>query len=328
MRTRLFAVIPAAVLLATIGCQQHSRSETYYLIAGDLKVPYWKTVNAGFNAAANVYHVTAELRGPDTNDAQAEVEAFRAAAARKPAGILVSVQDAALLKPEIDAAIQAGIPVVTVDSDAPRSDRLFFIGTNNLEAGRLGGQRLAEKLGGKGNVVFFSITGQPNLDERLKGYLDVLNEHPQMKVVDTIDIKGDINVAFDKANQLLAKTGPDRVAAFVSLDSASGKEIAEVLKRANATDRTLIAMDVDPETLNLIKAGNIEATVSQKPYTMGYVGLQTLAQIHERLPKAFQPNYQVDAFAPYPVFVDTGTSLVDKSNVDIFLANAAKVQIN
>ena len=72
--------------------------------------------------------------------------------------------------PEIDAAIAAGIPVITMDSDAPNSRRLYFIGTNNLAAGRLGGQRVVEKLNGKGNVVFFSMPGQPNLDERLKGY--------------------------------------------------------------------------------------------------------------------------------------------------------------
>ena len=77
------------------------------------------------------------------------------------------------MQPEIDAAIDANIPVITIDSDAPHSHRLFFIGTNNLEAGHLGGQRVVNKLGGKGNVVFFSMPGQPNLDERLKGYEDI-----------------------------------------------------------------------------------------------------------------------------------------------------------
>ncbi|ADW70018.1 substrate-binding domain-containing protein [Granulicella tundricola] len=328
MRNRLLALIPAATLLAVIGCQQNSRSDTYYLIAGNLKVPYWKTVNAGFAHAADVYGVTAQLRGPDGNDAKAEADEFHTAVSRHPAGILVSVQDAALMKPEIDAALQQGIPVITVDSDAPLSDRLFFIGTNNLQAGRLGGERLVQKLGGKGNIVFFSIPGQPNLDERLKGYLDVLNEHPQMKVVDTFDIKGDTGVAMDRASQLLGQTGAQKIDAFVCLDSASGKDVAEVLKRGNATDRTLIAMDVDPDTLNLIKSGDIEATVSQKPYTMGYAGLQALVDVHDRLPKPFQTNYQVNAFSPYPIFVDTGTSIVDRSNVDIYLANAAKVQIH
>ncbi len=99
--------------------------------------------------------VTAEMRGPDGFDPQAEVQEFRSAVASKPAGILVSVADAKLMTPEIDAAIAAGVPVITVDSDAPESHRLYFIGTNNLEAPRLGGNHLATALKGKGNVVFF-----------------------------------------------------------------------------------------------------------------------------------------------------------------------------
>ena len=68
-------------------------------------------------------------------------------------------------------------PVITIDSDAPASKRLYFIGTNNLQAGRLGGQRIIENLHGKGNVVFYTIP-QTNVDERLKGYKDVFADHP------------------------------------------------------------------------------------------------------------------------------------------------------
>jgi ribose transport system substrate-binding protein len=83
------------------------------------------------------------------------VQEFRATFAMKPAGLLVSVADPALMQPAIDDAINAGIPVITIDSDAPKSKRLYFIGTNNMQAGVLGGKRVVEKLHGKGNVVFF-----------------------------------------------------------------------------------------------------------------------------------------------------------------------------
>ena len=128
-------------------------------------------------------------------------------AALKPAGILVSVANCSLMTPEIDAAVAAGIPVITIDSDAPASHRLYFIGTNNLEAGRLGGARVAAQLNGKGNVVFFTIAGQPNLEERLKGYKDVFASYPGIKIVDVFDMKGDSGVAMDKAQEYLAKTG-------------------------------------------------------------------------------------------------------------------------
>jgi len=320
----VLTILGSMAAVSFTGCGRHSTSETYYLVGSNLKLPYWKTVDAGFEKAAADYHVTAQLEGPDNFDAEAERDAFHKAVLARPSGILVSVVDAAMMKPEIDSAVAQGIPVITVDSDAATSSRLFFIGTDNLAAGRLGGRRLAEQLGGKGNVVFFSMPGQPNMDERLKGYLDVMNEHPAMKVVDVFNMKGDATSAFDKAQEYLARTGKDKIDAFVCLDSASGKEVAEVLQRNKATDRVLIAMDVNPETLQLIKSGAIDSTVSQKPFTMGYIGLKLLDEVHHYPQHPFRTNYEVDSFSPYPVFVNTGTSLVDKHNVEVFLQRAAE----
>lgn len=308
-----------AGLLASTGCQRYSKSENYYLISNSLKINYWKSVDSGFEEAATAIGVTAQLRGPDNFDPAAEEAEFEKAVAANPAGILISVSDAALMTPEINKAIAAGIPVITVDSDAPGSNRLMFVGTNNLEAGRLGGERLVYKLNGKGNVVFFSNPGQPNLDERLKGYKDVLASHPDIKIVEVFNIKGDSGSAFDEAQRLAALTGKDKIDAFVSLESTSGKDFTDVLRRANATDRTVIAMDVNPETLNLVNLGDIDSTISQRPYTMGYVGLRMLASIHHSLPKQFATDYGSDPHSPYPVFLDTGTALVDKTNVDRFV---------
>lgn len=321
--TTATALLSAFALLATTGCQYHKKSDTYYLVANNLSLAYWKTMDTGFHNAAGAYHVTALLRGPDNFDINAELNEFKKAAAAKPAGILVSVPDNNTFRDAINEAISSGVPVITVDSDAPTTSRLFFIGTNNLAAGHLGGTRLAEKMNNKGNVVFFTNAGQPNLEERLKGYQDVMGTHPQMKVAEVFDIKGDPGAAFDQAEKYMTRTGAEKVDGFVCLEAASGKGVAEVLKRHNATDRTLIAMDVDADTLNLIQSGNIEATVSQKPYTMGYFGLKLLDEIHHNLPQPFRTNYGVDTFSPYPVFVDTGTALVDKSNVQVYVQSQA-----
>ena len=311
-------------LLSLCACRQHASNETYFLISNNLKLPYWQAVNSGFERAATDYGVHARLVGPDTYDSAAELDAFRHAIASHPSGILISAADASSFRADINDAVQAGIPIITVDSDAPSSQRLYFIGTDNLAAGHLGADRLVDKLNGKGNIVFFSIPGQPNLDERLHGYKDVIADHPGMKIIDVLNVKGDPAIAFDQTRQYLSRKGPDKVDAFVSLESSSGPAIAEVLKRANATDRTLIAMDVGPETLGLIKSGNIDSTVSQKPWTMGYVGLKQLDEINHHKPKPFQNNYTVDSFSRYPMFVDTGTALVTKDNVDIYLESASK----
>lgn len=311
-------------MLFTSGCNRHSGKEVYYLIASDMALPYWQTAAAGFEKAAAQYKVKAKMEGPDGHDPQAELAALEKAIAAKPSGILISVADVAVLQSGIDAAIDAGIPVITMDSDASGSRRLYFIGTNNLEAGRLGGQRVIQKLGGKGNVVFFTFAGQANTEERLKGFKEVFATRPDIHIVDVVDTKGDPRKAFDWVLEAMALKGANKVDAFVSLESSSTKAVADALKRANVTDRLIIAWDVNPVTLNEIKAGVVDSTVAQKPFTMGYFGLKALDEVFHAPPKQLAKDYSTNSFAPYPVFVDTGTSLVDKNNVDLYLDSQAE----
>ena len=306
------------------GCERHSTKETFYLVSVNSALPYWQTAAAGFSHAAAQYKVTAKVVGPDGYDPQAELAALQQAVAAKPAGILISVADAAVLQPGIDAAVQAGIPVITIDSDAASSHRLFFIGTNNAAAGGLAGRHVAEKLKGKGNIIVFTLVGQPNTEERLKGFKDAI-EGKQISIAEVIDVKGDAKaaVAFDRAQELLNQTGPKKIDGFVCFDSASGKMVSDAIKRANALDRLLVAFDVNQDTLDGIKAGTIEATIAQKPYTMGFFGLKSLDEVFHNAPQHLDKDWGADSFSPYPVFVDTGTSLVDKNNVDFYLASAA-----
>jgi len=211
--------------------------------------------------------------------------------------------------------------VITVDSDAPGSRRLYFIGTNNREAGRLGGQRVIQKLGGRGNVAFFTLASQSNTKERLEGYKDIFATRPDIHIVEVVDIQGDATKAFDWAQVAMAQTGPKKVDAFISLESSSSKALAEVVKRMNATDRLVVGWDLNPDTLDKIKAGEIDSTVAQKPFSMGYVGLKALDEVFHAPAKQLNKDFAADSFSPYPVFVDTGTSLVQKANVDLYLAS-------
>jgi ribose transport system substrate-binding protein len=327
MRSAIQKLTVISFILATLqltGCQYRSKSDAYYLVAPNLKLSYWQTVIAGFKDAASEYTVTAYEVGPDNYDPAAEADAFAKAVAHKPAGILVSVADAAALRNDISSAIAAGIPVITVDSDAPLSDRLYFIGTNNVQAGHLGGKRLAEKLHGKGNVVFYSIPGQPNMEDRMKGYQDVLGENSGIRIVETITTRGDSANAFDETKRLVLQTGAQKIDAFVCLDSASAAAVAEVVKRAHLTDRIIIGMDTNQDTLDLIQSGDVDSTVSQKPYTMGYLGLKALDDAHHSPNQTLKSSYENDPKSPFPAFVDTGTELITKDNVNLILKPGGK----
>jgi ribose transport system substrate-binding protein len=316
------AALAMALSMIVGGCERHQKSEHYYLIATNINLTYWQSAHEGFARAAAQYGVTEDMRGPDTFNPAVEVDEFRAAAANKPAGILVSVADPKLMGPAINNAIGAGIPVITMDSDAPDSQRLYFIGTNNLEAGRLGGEFVAVHLNGKGNVVFFTMPGQPNLEERLKGYKDVFDGYPGIKVIEVFDMKGQSTAAMDKAEEYAARTGPAKINAYISLESSSARDVAQAIKRAKTQDALLMAMDVDQATLELVKDGTIQATISQKPFTMAFLGLKALDELHHYPLKPLARDYGSDAQSPIPAFVDTGVSLVDKTNVDKFLTPA------
>jgi ribose transport system substrate-binding protein len=318
---RKFFVLAALLLIALplTNCgSEHSADELYILVSANVQGPYWKAAGAGFFQAASQLKVKADFVGPDDYDLKAEQAAFEKALSRKPTGILVSAADATLLKDSIDRAIGAGIPVITVDSDAPDSKRLFFIGTNNYQAGLTGGERLAAELKGKGNVVVFTMPGQANLAERLRGYRAALDSHPQIKITRVVDIAGDPRVAFDTTTQILGKE-KDKVNAFVCLEALAGKEVATVLSQYKVNDKVIIAMDTDPDTLEWVRKGVIAATISQKPYTMTYVGLRELDNLYHHKLNSLTQDWSKDSFAPVPAFVDTGSALVDKSNVENFI---------
>jgi ribose transport system substrate-binding protein len=322
---RFFQTLLAAIFLAAIlpvsflSCGSAHRGDEYYVfVSANLQVPYWQTAGAGFTKAATEMKVRFDFLGPQNYDPAAERATFDQAVQKRPSGILLGVTDAALLKDGIDHAIAAGIPIITVDSDAPASKRLFFIGTNNYQAGFTGGQRLVKELNGKGNVVVFTMPEQPNLQDRLRGYRDALDRAPNIKITRVVDIQGDPRIAFDTTTQIIGKER-DRVDAFVCLEAQSGKEVAYVLSTYNVTGKVVMAMDTDQETLQWIQKGGIAATIAQKPYTMAFVGLQMADNLYHHKPASLDTDWSKDSFAPIPSFVDTGSALIDKSNVDSFL---------
>ena len=314
----LFSILSIALLAAWfLSCGAHDSDEYFVFVAANLQVPYWQAAGAGFKKAADLFKVRSDFVGPNNYDPKAERDALDQAVQKKATGILVGVTDSALLKDSIDKAIAAGIPVITMDSDAPASKRLFFIGTNNYAAGVSGGMRLAQELHGKGNVVVFTMPDQHNMQDRLRGYRDAL-EPAGIKITRVVDIQGDPRIAFDTTTQIIGKE-KDQVDAFVCLEAQSGKEVAGVLGSYHITGKVVMAMDTDPETLALIQKGGIAATIAQKPYTMAFVGLQMLDNLYHHKPPALDTDWSKDSFSPVPSFVDTGSALIDKTNVDSYL---------
>jgi len=311
--------LPAATLASLAGCggSPHSADEKYYLVSALTKVEYWQEAASGVSQAAKQLGVVAEAVGPDALDPKGEHEQFRALLSKKPTGIAISASDPTALKDDIDAAVAQGIPVITMDSDAPDSKRLFFIGTDNYKAGLMGGRLVASHLGGKGNVLIFTFPEQPNLKERLQGYRDIFAEHPGIHITEIVDAKGDPGVIFDRTMQVVDKKEP--VDAFVCLVSIAAPEVADVLTRKQVTGKLVMGMDADQRTIDGIESGVITATLGQKPFTMAFLSIKMLDELHHHPPASLSVDFARDSFSPLPTFVDTGVTLIDKGNVAAYV---------
>jgi ribose transport system substrate-binding protein len=310
----------SVVLLAVtaVGCQKpyHDPNERYVLVATNINLPYWQEAAAGLTDIGKNTGVKVELLGPTTFSPSEELAAFQQTVAQHPAGIMVSVADPKLFKDPIDDAILKGIPVICIDADAPESRRVLFIGTDNFRAGQDSGNRMATLLGGQGRVVIVTLIGQRNSEERVRGVTDALKKYPGVQVIQTIDDKGDPRAAGDAIAALLTKK--EKIDGIICLEASGGEGAADALHRLDMTEKIrIVAFDKDPQTLEEIERKWITATVTQKPYVMAYYGVRFLDDLHHNVVHEFK-DWATAPAAPLPTFVDTGTAVIDSSNLAAF----------
>ena len=311
-----FLVVLFSGLLTSCAQPYHQPEERYVFVAFNTNLPYWQEAEAGLNDAAKQMGVKAELTGPGAFSPNEELTAFQQAVAQKPSGILVSAASPDLFKTAINEAVLQGIPVICIDADVPASNRVLFVGTDNFRAGQESGRRMAEILAGQGKLAVITIPGQFNLDERVRGVNEALKKYPGMKVIKTIDDKGDSRNAYDAISALLqTKEKPDGI---IGLEASGGSGAADALHRADLDGKVpIVAFDKDPETLDWIQRGAITATVVQKPYVMSYYGLKFVDDLHHNAVHEFK-DWKTAPAPPMPAWVDTGTAIVDKRNLATF----------
>ena len=303
----------AVVGLSSCAAPYHEDKERYVFVASNIHLPYWEEAQAGLLDAAKQMGVKAELVGPEKFDPQEQLKAFQEVVNSKPAGIMISVTRPDLLQDAIDSAVAQGIPVITVDSDAPTSKRLMFVGTDNFRAGMESGKRMGEILKGQGQLVVVTIPGQLNLDERARGMNEALKKYPGIKLTQTIDDKGDPRVANDSISALLKAKA--KIDGIICLEASGGSGSAEALHRVDAKI-PIVGFDKDPETLDWIDRDGITATVTQKPYVMAYYAIKFADDLHHNAVHEFK-DWRTAPAPAMPSWVDTGTVVVDKSNVKV-----------
>jgi ribose transport system substrate-binding protein len=316
---RIFSALSVGVMgLMLWACEKpyHQPEEKYILVAANVNLPYWQEAQAGLTDIGKTAGVKVDLVGPATFSPSEELTAFQQAVASKPSGIMVSVTDPKLFNDPINSAILQGLPVITIDADAPESRRVLFIGTDNFRAGQDSGKHMADLLGGQGRVLIIGLAGQLNTEERARGVNEALKKYPGVKVMDTIDGKGDPRNAYDAVSNLLQKK--EKMDGIIALEATGGAGAADALHRMDLTGKIkVLAFDKDPQTLDGVERGWITATAVQKPYVMAFYGVRFLDDLHHNAVHEFK-DWATAPTGPLPVFVDTGTAVVDKSNLATF----------
>ncbi len=217
-------------------------------------------------------HVKTELQGPAEWDAALEARAIDELVAKGATGILCTAGDAKTMIPSINAAIEAKIPVLTFDSDAPDSKRITFVGTQNYQAGYQAGLAMAEWLGGKGKIAISSFPGPDHLAKRVAGFQDALKaKGPDIQTV-MVNDEGKVDVAETQLTAAL-QADPTITGIFAAHGNPGPGGAAAVRNTKMQGKVQVMGFDFGMPNIELIDKGEMRATVGQNPYLMGFTGM-------------------------------------------------------
>jgi len=277
---------------------------------GQASDPFWSVVKNGVDAAAADMGVTVEYQAPSTFDMVAMSQLIDAAVASDPDGLVVSIPDPDALGPSITAAVEAGIPVISINSGSDVAEELgvlAHIGQTEYEAGYGGGQRMAAA-GATNALCVNQEVGNVALDLRCQGFTDAMNEaggQVEVLAVDLADPTG-------SANRISAalSANPD-VDAIFTLGPTGAAPALQVLESEGLMGEVLVAtFDLSPEVLEAIRDGNMLFAIDQQQYLQGYLPIVYLTLY---LTNLNTPGQVLIPTGPGFVTSDTAASVIDLS---------------
>jgi ribose transport system substrate-binding protein len=244
------------------------------------------------------------------SDAAAQVRVMEDVIAMGVDAIGVSCNDPTALKDPIDKAMEAGIPVMTWDSDSPDSQRFTYLGVSNYDGGRTAAKLLGKSLGGKGKVALLTgVPGAFNLEERIRGFKDEAKKsYPGIRIVKVVPCDDDIMKGVTVVEETM-QANPDLNGwFFVGLWPLFAEEGSMVLweKAAKAGKIKTVAFDTLPVELQYMKKGMLQGLVGQKYWGWGY---DTVQMIYDHIVKGKE----------FESWTDSGMDIVGPDNVDAMM---------
>lgn len=288
--------------------------------------PFWESMGKGMDAEKAVLKCDAKWEAPKDPDNGSQKQTLESALARNVNGIAVSPIEADAFASVIDDTMAKGIPVITYDSDAPKSKRLAYIGTNNFEAGKRAGEAAVKLFPNGGKIVAFvgNMSAQ-NARDRFNGFMDAVKGHNIEALQDPFEDNKDTGRARQNVQEAITKFG-DKINGFLGLYSYNGPAIVDEVTKQNLRSKVkIICFDGEPKTLENLKNGLVDVTVVQKPYDFGVLSLRLLyltnrkgltAALEEMKPGLEKDGMTLDMDKKV---IDTGVEVVTPANAGPFL---------
>ncbi|MGO0062446.1 substrate-binding domain-containing protein [Brevibacillus fluminis] len=281
---------------------RHDRIETIALIVKMKHGDFWRTVKMGAESAAKELDVNLNFYAPDyEEDVEGQIRLIDQAFRDGADAVVVAANDAASLAEVVKEAKRTRIPLISIDSEFSTDQVKSFIGTDNLDAGKKAADKLMQLVGNHGKIAMMgSITGADNTEQREIGLRQVLSHYPQVQLVAEAYSRADPKLAAELVRKLL--TGSEKIDGILALNATVAIAIAEEINKLGLTGKIkLVTIDSPPEVLEYLQDGAIQATIIQKPFSIGYLSVKHAVEAIDGI--------------PIPGRVDTGTKVIDLENM-------------
>jgi simple sugar transport system substrate-binding protein len=301
-------VLLAATLIPTAGSAQQGPYRFVVVSHGQASDPFWSVVKNGVDQASKDLGVSVEYQSPGRFDMVAMSQLIDAAVASKPDGLVVSIPDANALGPSIKRAVDAGIPVVSMNSGSDVAQSLGIlthVGQTEFEAGQGGGTQMS-MAGVKHALCVNQEVGNAALDLRCNGFKDTMTQGGA-----TVDVLAvDLANPTDSQQRVSAAVQADpTVDGILTLGPTGAEPALAALTQMNKLGSIKLAtFDLSPNVLQAIAAGNMLFAIDQQQYEQGYLPIVLL--------KLYKSNLNTIA---NPVLM-TGPGFVTKDNAQRVIA--------
>jgi len=269
---------------------------------------FWLIARAGTEKAAREFGCDVDFRFPPTGVAQEQQQIVEDLMSRGVSGIAISPCDPVNQMDLLNRAA-AKVNLITQDSDAPDSNRLCYVGTDNYEAGKAAAELIKRAIPQGGRIMLFvGALDAQNAQDRKKGIEDGL-VGTDISIIDTrTDDRDQMKAIANVQDTLVAHSD---VACLVGLWAYNGPAILNGVKDSGKLGQVqIVCFDEDDESLQGIQDGHIFGTIVQQPFEFGYQSVKLLAGLAKGDRSAIPESKQMNI----------PTITVTKENVDEFWA--------